>query len=358
MCERQYGGQVAPACVIGVDLGGTKVLAGAVARDGRVLARARRVVGGLGRDAVLELVAEAVREAAAGGDAAPARGGHLPPVAIGIPGFLDADGSVRRCVHLPIEGLRFADALGELLRAPVLVDNDANCAGVAEARLGAGRGHASMLLLTVGTGIGGAIVRDGALERGATGAAGEFGHMPVDLDGPVCTCGSRGCLETLASGPALVAAALAHGWSDAEPVSGALITEHALRGESVALAAAAQVGRALGAGVAGLVNAFDPDVVVVGGGVLGLGDLLLEPARIEARARALAGDRVRIEPAALGEEAGMVGAGLLAWDGVAAAGGSTAGGASASAGGSTSPGGSAPPGGSTSPGGSAPGGPS
>jgi glucokinase len=298
---------VAPACVIGVDLGGTKVLAGAVDRDGDVAAYARRTVRGLGRDGVLETIADAVREAGAGRSAA--------GVAIGIPGFLDpADGSVRRCVHLPIEGLRIGDDLAELLELPVVVDNDANCAALAEARLGAGRGHRVVVLLTVGTGIGGAVVVDGELFRGATGAAGELGHMTVELDGPVCTCGSRGCLETVASGPALVAAAIRHGWSGEESLSGALVTELALAGDAIALAAAAQVGRALGAGIASLVNAFDPDVVVIGGGVLGLGELLLEPARGEARARALAGDRVHVVGAALGENAGMVGAGLLGWE--------------------------------------------
>jgi glucokinase len=299
---------MAPARVIGVDLGGTKVLAGAVDADLRVVASARRGVRGAGRDGVLEAVASAIREVAGAADPG-------APVAIGIPGFLDpATGTVRRCVHLPIEGLEVADALGALVGAPVLVDNDANCAGLAEARAGAGMGAASVLLLTVGTGIGGAFVVDGELVRGASGAAGEFGHMTVDLNGPVCTCGSRGCLETLASGPALVAAALGHGWSDEEPVSGALVTARALAGDAVALAAAADVGRALGAGIASLVNALDPDIVVVGGGVLGLGDLLLEPARTEARSRALAGDRVRIEPARFGEEAGMLGAAMLARD--------------------------------------------
>ena len=301
---------MAPACVIGVDLGGTKVLAGAVDRDLRVLARSRRAVRGAGREGVLESVADAVREVAVACPDA--------PVALGFPGFLDAaTGTVRRCVHLPIEGLDLPAALAAALGAPVVaVDNDASCAGLAEARAGAGAGCASVLLLTVGTGIGGAHVRDGEVDRGWSGAAGEFGHMTVDLDGPVCACGSRGCLETVASGPALVARALAHGWPEDEVVSGVLVTERAHAGDPVALGAAADVGRALGAGIASLVNALDPEVVVVGGGVLGLGELLLEPARVEARARALAGDRVRLEAARFGEDAGMLGAALLAWDSV------------------------------------------
>ena len=296
--------------MIGVDLGGTKVLAGAVEDDLSAGPQARRTVRGASRDQVLEAVADAVREAA-GGRAVEA-------VGLGFPGFLDpASATVRRCVHLPLEGLALGPALADLLRARVTVENDASCAGVAEARAGAGSGAASMVLLTVGTGIGGAYLLQGVLERGASGAAGEFGHMTVDLDGPVCTCGSRGCLETLASGPALVAAALNHGWSDEELVSGALVTERALAGDAVAVAAAADVGRALGAGVASIVNALDPEVVVVGGGVLGLGDLLLEPARMEARARALAGDRVRIEPARFGDAAGMIGAAMLAREALA-----------------------------------------
>lgn len=296
------------ACVIGVDLGGTKVLAGAVDRDLAVGPRARRTVRGAGRDGVLDAIAGAVAEVSE-------QCGPAGAVGIGFPGFQDpATGVVRRCVHLPLEGLDLGAALSELLDVGVVVDNDANCAGLAEARAGAGRGCASMLLLTVGTGIGGSIVRDGVVDRGFSGAAGEFGHMTIDHEGPVCTCGSRGCLEMRASGPALVAAALAHGWSEEELVSGALVTQRAHAGDRVALAAAAEVGRALGAGVASLVNVLDPEVVVVGGGVMGLGDLLLEPARVEARARALAGDRVRIEPAAFGAEAGMLGAAMLAWD--------------------------------------------
>ena len=298
---------MSPACVIGVDLGGTKVLAGAVDRDGNVAACARRTVRGLGRDAVLETIAEAVHEARGDRDAA--------GMAIGIPGFLDrADATVRRCVHLPLEGLHVGDALSELVGMPVVVDNDANCAALAEARLGAGRGHRIVVVVTVGTGIGGALVVDGALFGGATGAAGEFGHMTVEINGPLCTCGSRGCLETIASGPALVAAATHHGWSGEEPLSGSQVTQLALAGDHMAVAAATDVGRALGAGIGALVNALDPDVVVVGGGVLGLGELLLEPARGEARARALAGDRVHVVSAELGEQAGMIGAGLLAWD--------------------------------------------
>jgi glucokinase len=306
-------------CVIGVDLGGTKVLAGAVDAEGAVVARGRRTVRGLERDGVLAAVSEAIAEAAAGAGAAgaPAR------ACIGIPGLLHRDsGEVRRCVHLPLEGLQVGPALEDLVGMSVIADNDANLAGLAEARAGAARGARLALMLTVGTGIGGAIVVDGEVQRGAAGFAGELGHTTVALDGPACTCGSRGCLEVLASGPALAVAALrevaAHPGSKLDgddAVTGARVTELAHAGDPAAIAAAATVGRALGAGVASLVNAFDPDVVVIGGGVLGLGELLLEPTRIEARARTLAGERVNVVAAALGEEAGMLGAAMRAREG-------------------------------------------
>jgi glucokinase len=308
--------------VIGVDLGGTKVLAGAVDRGGRVLARGRRTVRGLDRDGVLAEVAAAVREAVEG--AGPA--GPPGALCIGVPGLVDAgSGEVRRCVHLPLEGLHVQAALEELVAVPVVVDNDANLAGLGEARAGAARGSHLALLLTVGTGVGGAVIVEGAILRGASGFAGELGHTTVDLDGPACTCGSRGCLEVLASGPALAVAALravavhpGSALAGEDAVTGARVTELARAGDPAALAAAGDVGRALGAGIASLVNALDPDVVVVGGGVLGLGELLLEPARMEARARTLAAERVRIVAAELGEEAGMLGAAMRAREAVGA----------------------------------------
>jgi glucokinase len=211
----------------------------------------------------------------------------------------------------------------------VAVDNDANAALLAEHRVGAAAGARQALLVTLGTGIGGAALVDGELLRGAHGAAGELGHVVVDADGPPCpgNCPNRGCLEAMASGTALARAGerAAERWPESGParelargreLTGALVTELAHDGDAAAVEAVAEVGRWLGVGLSGLVNVFDPEVVVVGGGVVRAGDLLLDPAREELAARALPpiAESVRVVPAALGEESGMVGAALLAWE--------------------------------------------
>jgi glucokinase len=206
--------------------------------------------------------------------------------------------------------------MAERLGLPVFVDNDATAAMLAEWRFGAAHGCGDALLITVGTGIGGGIVAGGELVRGAQGAAGEFGHMTIDYDGPLCPCGAHGCLEAFVSGTALAREARALGLD----VTAAQVAELAHDGHVGARALVAEMGTRLGTGIANLVNAFNPEVVVVGGGVLALGDLLLEPAREEVARRALAPSRdlVRIVPTRFGAESGMLGAAVLALEGVAA----------------------------------------
>jgi glucokinase len=302
---------VAGRFVIGVDLGGTKLLAGAVGADGTVGETRYLEIAGLGVD---ELVAEIAAVVAALGP--------VDAIGVGIPALVDrATGVARACVHLPLAGV----AIGPLVSAAtgvevVTVDNDATCAAMAEDRGG------TTLMLTIGTGIGGGLIVDGVPLRGARGFAPEYGHMTLSLDGPVCTCGARGCLETLVSGPAL-------GRAYGGGATGAEVSRLALGGDADAVQAVQEIGRRLGVGVASLVNALDPDVVVIGGGLIALGDLLLEPARVAARSQALVGDRVRIEPARLGPEAGMVGAGLQAWRTVGIEGGGSGAAAAGPAGG-------------------------
>ncbi|MEJ7891379.1 MAG: ROK family protein [Solirubrobacteraceae bacterium] len=285
------------APTIGLDLGGTKVLVGLVEEDGTVLACERRRIAGLSLRALVATVAEAV--AALGVDA---------PIGAGVPALLDLrTGVAVRCVHLPLDGLVVANVLGA-----DVVDNDATCAVLAEWTLGAARGCDHVVLLTLGTGIGGGLVLGGRIYRGAVGAAGELGHFPVDLDGPSCFggCPGRGCLEALCSGSALARdGSILLG----TPITGEEITARALAGNPEAVRLVETLGDRLGAGLAGIAMSLNPEVIVLGGGVLNAGELLLEPARAELRHRALAPARdVRVVAAGLGEEAGMIGAALLA----------------------------------------------
>ncbi len=291
---------------IGVDLGGTKLLAGAVAPDGKVLFRSYRRIAGLAREELLATIESAVIEAAAAAGGAEAAG-------FGIPAMVDRrTGTAVSSNHLPLDGLAFAETMRSRLAMPVAVDNDATCAAVAEWRRGAAAGAQHAVVLTLGTGIGGGLVLDGRLYRGADGAAAELGHMVVDLDGPPCfgDCPGRGCLEALASGSAIARDAEAAGL----PADGAEVTRLALAGDETARALLRVVGERLGAGLAGLTMIFNPEVIVVGGGVMAAGELLLAPARQELLARAMEPSRsaVRVLAASHGEDAGLIGAALLA----------------------------------------------
>jgi len=310
----------APVCV-GVDVGGTKVLAGIVADTGRVVRTARRSTPGrrVERLAVEDALVAAVEEVAAG----------APLLAVGLAaaGFVDAAGErVMFAPHLPWHGEPVRELLADRLGAPVALDNDANCAALAEWTYGAARGAASALVVTLGTGIGGALVLDGRVLRGANGMAGEFGHMKVVPEGQPCPCGGAGCWEQYSSGNALVRYArervgrepsLLEEACGGDPalLTGPMVTAAAEEGDLVARQAFHSVGDWLGIGLANLVAAFDPAVLVVGGGVSAAGDRLLEPARA-ALQRSLVGSADRVVPrvlaARLGPEAGLVGAAVLA----------------------------------------------
>lgn len=306
---------------VGVDVGGTKVLAGVVDDAGRVVRTARRSTPGRRVEpAILEdaLVA-AVREVAAG---AP-----IGAVGLAAAGFVDAAGShVMFAPHLPWHGEPVRELLAARLAVPVALDNDANCAALAEWMYGAARGSASTLVVTLGTGIGGALVLDGRVLHGANGMAGEFGHMQVVPDGEPCPCGGAGCWEQYSSGNALVRFArervgrqptLLESACGGDPalLTGPVVTAAAEEGDLLAREAFQWVGDWLGVGLANLVAAFDPELVVVGGGVSAAGDRLLEPARA-ALARSLVGGADRVVPpvvaARLGPAAGLVGAAVLA----------------------------------------------
>ena len=304
---------------IGIDAGGTKLLGGVVDERLAVHHRVHRLWRGRDRQEVLDLLVEVAEEAVA---AAPA----VQAIGFGVPAVLDAERvRVLACVHLPLDGLPVRDLVSERLDRRVVMDNDANCALLAEARGGAAKGADDVLMLTLGTGIGGGILAGGRIYRGA-GGGGELGHVTVDPSGPRCTCGNTGCLEAFASGTALADAGVALG--KAEPnsalgralgegrqITAPLVTELAGEGDAAATQVLEDAGRRLGVGLAGLVNAFAPEMIVIGGGASAAGELLLEPARAELRRRALEPHRaIPVVPAHFGPEAGMLGAALLAME--------------------------------------------
>jgi glucokinase len=294
---------------VGVDVGGTKVLAGVVDERGRVTSTARRTTPGRRVDAriVEDVLTEAVQEAA--------DGRPLAGVGVAAAGFVDAAGErVRFAPHLPWLDEPVRTRLAERWGVPVRLENDATAATYGELVLGAARGMQDVVFVALGTGLGGGIVIGGRLHRGHNGMAGEFGHMRVVPDGLDCPCGSRGCWEQYCSGRALERYARSR---DAALVNGPLVTAAADAGDLEARAAFAELGQWLGVGLANLVAAFDPELVVVGGGVSEAGDRLLEPARV-ALERALVGaghrDVPAVVPARLGNLAGLVGAAALVRD--------------------------------------------
>lgn len=303
---------------IGIDIGGTKVAAGVVDADGRILSEARRSTPGSDPRAVERVIVELVEELGAGH--------RIWSVGIGAAGWMDLDGgTVLFSPHLAWRNEPLRENLQRLLRRPVLLTNDADAAAWAEWRFGAGQGESRLVCITLGTGIGGAMVLDGRVERGRFGVAGEFGHQIIMPGGHRCECGNRGCWEQYASGNALgrearilaranspvaqelIAAVDGH----AAAITGAIVTDLALAGDAASRELLDEVGDWLGLGLANLAAALDPGLFVIGGGLCSAGDLLVEPAR-KAFARNLTGRGFRpaagIVLAALGPNAGLIGA--------------------------------------------------
>jgi glucokinase len=307
--------------VIAVDLGGTKLLVGVVDEEGTVV---RRTVQPTATESEEQLLLSL--EGAIGGFA----GEDVGAIGVGIPSTIDQrEGRAVASVNVPLDDLDLRAHLSERFGLPAAVENDANAAALAEHRIGAGRGTSHMVMLTLGTGIGGGLILDGKLYRGSLGAAAELGHITIDLDGPPCPgrCPGRGHLEALASGTAadLLAQELATKNPDGDlgraaaagrEVDARLAVELATQGPGDAGRLLEQVGTYLGEGIASLVNVFNPELVVLGGGFARAGELLFEPARRTVAERALvpARDVVRVVPALLGPEAGLIGAGLVAFE--------------------------------------------
>lgn len=305
---------------IGVDLGGTKMLLGVLDPGGKTVWESREGSAGESESELVELLLREIEEARA------ERGG-IEAVGLGIPARIDHEkGIALSAVNLPIEDLPIRDIVVERAGLPTFVDNDANVAALAEQLYGAARGTRNSVLLTIGTGIGGGLVLGGEIYRGSIGAGAELGHMSIEMDGPPCqgSCRGRGCIETFASGTAIgregrAAAerepdsAIGNLLAEGKQVDGKAVTVAAKEGDETAIGVFEQAGRRLGVGLANLANIFEPEVIVIGGGVMAAGDLLLEPARAELRARALQPmNETPVVPAQLGEDAGMIGAAAMA----------------------------------------------
>jgi glucokinase len=287
----------------------------------------QRAVAGLDQPTLLETILEAIQEVR---DNA---GAEIAAVGFGIPSLIDQrTGIAVVAVNLALIDVPFADVMAERIGLPVFVDNDGNVAALAEHRAGAAKGAGEAILLTIGTGIGGGLILGGRPYRGSIGSGAELGHMVIEMDGPRCqgNCPNRGCVEALASGTALAHEAtrlarehpdsgLGRALLDGRELAGPLVTELAHDGDEAAIEALRLIGSRLGVALASLVNIFNPEVIVIGGGVIGAGELLLGPARDQVAERALppSRDEVRIVAARFGVEAGMIGAAALALDGLA-----------------------------------------
>jgi glucokinase len=300
---------VPPDLVIGVDLGGTKIAAGAIDRRGAVTARRERPTPRSSEDELLQALDELIEGIAA-------EAGAVEALGFGIPSTIDQrTGRAISSVHIPLDDLDLRERMAERFQLPVAIDNDGNCAAIAEWKLGAGEGSLHMIMLTLGTGIGGGLILDGKPYRGSVGAGAELGHMVLQYDGPPCIgrCPGYGHFEALVSGTAADAVARSVLSPDS---TGRDLVRAAREGDARATEALAGLGRILGAGLASLVNVFNPEVIVMGGGFGEAGELVFASAReiVATETLAPARELVRIVHAELGAEAGLIGAGLIAFE--------------------------------------------
>ena len=296
--------------VIGIDLGGSKIALGLVSPGEEIISR-RRIDTNAddGAEKVTERIAaqvDSLKRDLPGG-------ATITGVGIGTPGPVDhVSGELHTLVNLPgISNTPFRRILQEKLGLPVKLDHDAKVAALGEFHFGAGRGRDSMIYIVIGTGVGAAIIYEGRLIYGESNTAGESGHMTVDPDGHLCHCGSRGCLETYTSGPAL---AKHYATASGEAVSGAEVTQRALTGDAVAVRTLKGAGRALGIAIASIAMTVNIEQFVIGGSVVGAGDLLLDPAResLKGYSFVAVAAKVRVSASSLGEDAALLGAAFMA----------------------------------------------
>lgn len=300
------GSALAEARVIGVDVGGTKTLGAVVTRACAVEARLERPAEVSSGEALLASLDGLIEELRAGAEVA--------AIGIGIPSRIDQlRGRSIAAVNLPLDGVDLRDRMRAKHDLPVAIDNDGNAAAIGEWTAGSARGADNVVMLTLGTGVGGGLIVDGRPFRGATGSGAELGHIVIDVDGPPCPCGGNGHLESYACGPVAdrVARELFGAESDAED-----LVDRARDGDGAAIEALGEIGRKLGAGIATFVNVFEPELVVIGGGFGAAGELLLASAgEVVAREGLEPGrDAVRIVEAELGVDAGVIGAAIIGFE--------------------------------------------
>jgi glucokinase len=292
---------------IGIDVGGTKIAAGVIDREGRIERRVERRTPADSRDEFLELLDEIVDELRIEG---------VEAIGFGLPSTIDQrTGRVVGSVHVPLNDFDFRDHAAERFSIPVALDNDGNAAAIAEWKIGAGRGASHMIMLTLGTGVGGGLILDGKPYRGWVGAGAEIGHMVLEYGGVPCggNCTGHGHFEQVSSGRAADRKAVELLGPDA---TGRELVGAAREGNQEALEAVREIGRKLGAALGSLVNIFNPELIVIGGGFSQARDLFLEPALETMKVEALppGRDLVRVVPALLGPDAGLVGAGFVGFE--------------------------------------------
>jgi glucokinase len=298
--------------VIGVDVGGTKILAGVVARDGTVVTHREHPTPVESEAELLDGLEAAVRELL---------DETVGAVGFGIPSQIDQRAGIALgSVNVPLVGVPFRDVMHERLGLPVGIDNDANAAAIAEWKVGAGRGASDLVMLTLGTGVGGGLILDGKPYRGAIGAGAELGHIVIVHDGAPCRCGGRGHIESYVSGKAADEVA--------REAFGPAADSHRLvrlanEGDRRAIELLTEIGRKLGSAIASLVNTFNPELIIIGGGFAAAGDLLLGPAHEVEQHEVLESVResYRVVRAELGTSAGLIGAAMVAFETLDAAAG-------------------------------------
>lgn len=309
---------------VGVDVGGTRIAAGLVERKGRTLKEVRALTPkGSSPFAIVDTIIDLIGEVAGG-----AHPGEIAGIGVGLPAQIDfLKQTVEFCTNLPLAGVDMRSLIMSRVRYHVTIDNDGNCAGIGESRFGAAKGVRDFVMITLGTGVGGALFLDGEPYRGSRGLGGEIGHMVVQLDGPPCPCGGNGHIESFLARPALAARGREaaeeykaqmirdEAGGDASKVTAEDVINAALKGDEIARGILLDGGEILGEALVGVVNLLNPKLIVVGGGIGESCGFLVERAAEVIGEKALAGRRdVRVVQAELGNDAGVLGAAALAFD--------------------------------------------
>ena len=314
------------ALILGIDLGGSKILSAVADSQGKMLSSDHSATpAAQGPEAVIQAMLDSADRAL---KQAGITASALGAIGVGAPGISSPEtGILFTSPHLPEwRDVPLRDIIQKKLGKKTFLTNDANAAAVGEFYFGAGRGTRNLIYITISTGIGGGIIIDGNLYTGSSGAAGEVGHMTIDVNGPLCNCGNRGCWETLASGTALAREAkqrikegvrtsiLDYADGDVEKVTAQVIHNAAEQGDNLARDLITWTGYYVGVGLANLINIFNPEIIVIGGGLSNIGDMLLEPAYKEAEERAFkqAYQKVRFARAELVQNSGVLGAAAYA----------------------------------------------